>query len=165
MTINIRMAEPKDFLIVNPVLDGWWGGRKISEKLPRLFFDHFYETSFIAEDNGHLAGFLIGFLSPAKQNEAYIHFIGVHPDYRKLGLARTLYKRFFDMVQKEGRSIVKAVTSPVNKTSIAYHTKMGFECIPGDKIEDGVPIHTDYDGAGQDHVLFKMDLKKRSDSN
>lgn len=44
----------------------------------KLFFEHFTHTSFIAEKNGELIGFLIGFLSQPHTDEAYIHFVGIH---------------------------------------------------------------------------------------
>lgn len=156
--IKIRIAEPGDFKRVNAVLNDWWGGRSMSDKLPRLFFDHFHQTSFIAEANGALAGFLIGFLSPSQPDEAYIHFIGVHPDFRKEGLAKNLYHRFFNLAQADGRSVVKAITSPINKKSIAYHTRIGFECVPGDKKIEDTPVWTDYDGPGEDRVVFKIKI-------
>jgi hypothetical protein len=43
-------------------------------------FVHFRDTSFIGEMNDNLIGFLVGFLSPSVPEEAYIHFVGVHPD-------------------------------------------------------------------------------------
>ena len=44
--------------------------------------------------------------------------------------------------------------SPVNKVSIAYHTKVGFNIEKGDKEVDGVSVFSDYDGVNQDRVLF-----------
>ena len=29
-------------------VDSWWGGRRMTPMLPRLFFDHFFKTSFVA---------------------------------------------------------------------------------------------------------------------
>ncbi|GIO02197.1 GNAT family N-acetyltransferase [Brevibacillus laterosporus] len=50
----------------------------MGDMLPKLFFEHFTHTSFIAEKNGELIGFLIGFLSQIHTDEAYIHFVGIH---------------------------------------------------------------------------------------
>jgi hypothetical protein len=55
----------------------------MSNMLPKLFFIHFNETSFIAEANSVAVGFLIGFLSQTHPEEVYIHFTGVHPDFKK----------------------------------------------------------------------------------
>lgn len=92
----IRPLRPSDFAPVIGLIDGWWGGRAMAGMLPRLFFDHFTDTSFAADRDGALAGFLVGFVSPARPGEAYIHFVGVHPGARGHGLGRRLYGTFFD---------------------------------------------------------------------
>ncbi len=152
--MEIRHMKSTDYEIVSPLLDEWWDGRQMSGMVPKLFFNHFNNTSFIAEVDGEVVGFLIGFLSQSSSEEAYIHFVGVDPDYRKYAIGRTLYNRFFEVVKEHGRNIIRAITSPVNKVSIAYHTKMGFEIEKGDTQVDGVSVFADYDGAGNDRVLF-----------
>ncbi|SEG38969.1 Acetyltransferase (GNAT) family protein [Nonomuraea solani] len=124
--------------------DDWWG-RPVLAIIPRLFLDHFHHTSLIAEGPEGMAGFLVGFPSPALPGEAYIHFVGVSPDARKSGLARTMYERFFDVARAHGRHVVKAVTAPVNETSIAFHRRMGFEV--------GGPV-PGYNGLGTSLVTF-----------
>ncbi|WP_239534226.1 GNAT family N-acetyltransferase [Thalassobacillus pellis] len=52
-------------------------------------------------------------------DQAYIHFAGVHPDYRKNNIGKQLYEEFNSAAVKEDRYIVQEVTSPVNKTSVA----------------------------------------------
>jgi ribosomal protein S18 acetylase RimI-like enzyme len=153
--MKIRHLQPEDYdsIIIN--LNEWWGGRQISHALPRLFFDHFHKTSFIMEQDNKIIGFLVGFLSPSQPDEAYIHFIGVHPDYRKQGIANTLYNRFFDLMRENHRSIVHCVTAPINKVSIAYHTRMGFQILPQTNEMDGTSYCVDYDGPGEDRVLFE----------
>jgi ribosomal protein S18 acetylase RimI-like enzyme len=157
--MEIRSVKGSDYYAISPLINEWWGGRQMSDMLPKLFFDHFKNTSFIAEKDGKIVGFLIGFLSQTYPEEAFLHFVGVHPDYRKNGVGRQLYNQFFDIVKKNGRNIVRCVTSPVNKVSIAFHTKMGFEIEKnGDKEKDGVSVYTDYDGPNQDRVLFVKKL-------
>jgi ribosomal protein S18 acetylase RimI-like enzyme len=123
--ISLRPARPDDYEPIAAVADDWWG-RPIVRVLPKLFLDHFHRTSLVAESDGELAGFLIGFCSPSKPDEAYIHFLGVAPAERRQGLARRLYEEFFAMARAEGRGIVSAVTSPVNEASIAFHRRLGF---------------------------------------
>ena len=142
--LTVRPARPEDFDTIIAVLDDWWG-RPASRDLTRLFLDHFCGTSLIAEHGGELAGFLIGFLSPAKSVQAYIHFAGVAPTWRGAGLARSLYKQFFDQARQDGRTVIKAITSPQNGPSIAFHQAMGFTA--SDPIQD-------YDGPSLDRVVF-----------
>jgi len=154
--IALRPLRPSDHAAVIAVIDDWWGGRRMADMLPRLFFEHFTDTSFAAERAGELAGFLVGFLSQSRPAEAYVHFVGVHPGGR--GLGRRLYEAFFDAVSARGRTVVRAVTAPVNTGSIAFHRRMGFEVEPGAGDGD-VPVAVGYDGPGQDRVRFVRYLR------
>ncbi|MEW5723848.1 MAG: GNAT family N-acetyltransferase [Thermodesulfobacteriota bacterium] len=156
--MHIRLVEAADYEPIIAVVDQWWGGRRMAAMLPKLFFEHFRETSFVAESEGERVGFLIGFLSPSHPAEAYIHFVGVHPDYRKIGLGRGLYEHFFELVKRKGRHKVRCVTSPVNTNSIAFHRRLGFLMEPGREYAGDIPIHRHYDGPGEDRVLFVKEL-------
>ena len=148
--MRIRHAESADHARVAEMIDEWWGGRRMREMLPRLFFTHFRDTSFVAEDDpGGLAGFLCGFLSQTYPEQAYIHFVGVAPEHRGAGLARELYDRFFAAVRDYGRATVHCVTSPVNAGSLAFHQRLGFE-IEAEK--------ENYDGTGESRVLLVKEL-------
>jgi len=131
--VTIRNAERSDYDRISPLVDDWWGGRQMRALLPRLFFEHFRETSFVAEEDGELVAFLNGFLSQSFPDEAYIHFVGVRPDRRGSGLASELYERFFAVARAHGRSVVRCVTSPANEGSVAFHRALGFEVERGDE--------------------------------
>jgi predicted GNAT superfamily acetyltransferase len=147
--LEIRRAGPADYPRVIQVLDEWWGGRRMRDMLPKLFFVHFADTSFVAERDGELAGFLVGFLSQSEPDEAYVHFVGVSPHERGTGLGRELYERFFAVVRGQGRRRVTCVTSPANAGSLAFHEAIGFE--PG-------PPQADYDGPGEVRVVLTRRL-------
>ncbi|MZD07412.1 GNAT family N-acetyltransferase [Streptomyces sp. SID5785] len=147
--VRTRTARPEDYDAIVRVADAWWG-RPVTALLNRLYLHHFCDTSLIAEtESGELAGFVIGFLSPSRPDEAYIHFTGVAPGMRRTGLARSLYERFFRLARSDGRSVVRAVTSPDNARSIAFHEALGFTC--------SAPV-TGYDGPGQDRVVLSRPL-------
>ena len=158
MTFAIRHAEPTDYPQIIAVVDAWWGGRRMADMLPKLFFVHFRPTSFVAEDGGEVVGFLAGFRSQTSPDQAYIHFVGVDPTRRKAGVARALYERFFAAVCALGCREVHGVTSPVNRTSIAFHRAMGFELLSGDAEVDGIPYAPDYDGRGEPRVRLRKIL-------
>ncbi|MBE9166096.1 hypothetical protein IQ238_00630 [Pleurocapsales cyanobacterium LEGE 06147] len=56
---------------------------------------------------------------------------------------------------------IKCVTSPINKSSIAYHLYMEFEAESSETQEDGVSYHLDDDGVGEHRVLL-LSIRKRS---
>ena len=160
----LRRLREEDHAAIIRVLDEWWGGRHISDLLPRLFFQHFTDTSFAIEADGRVLAFLVGFLSQSRPGEAYIHFVGVDPAARGRGFGRTLYERFFSVAKDRGAQEVHCVTSPVNKGSIAFHRAMGFWLAPGDAEVDGVPVQTDYDGHGGSRVVFVKSLSPLKDT-
>lgn len=148
--MEIRHAEPADYGRVIGRLNAWWGGRDMAPMLPRLFFVHFEGTCYVMDgEDGQLAAFLIGFLSQTDPTEAYVHFVGVAPERRGEGLGRQLYERFFGDATLHGRTRVRCVTSPANEPSVAFHKAMGFE------VEK---VARDYDGPGEDRVLFVKTL-------
>ena len=65
---------------------------------------------------------------------------------------------FFTTAKKNNRNIVRACTSPVNKGSILFHTKIGFEIFPGDTDIDGTQVTLDYNKPEDPKVLFKITL-------
>lgn len=143
--MNLRNVKTDDYFDVITVIDEWWGGRKMSHLLLRLFFEHFQETSYVLEQEGELAGFLIGFHSQTNQHEAYIHFVGVNPKYRNQGLAKLLYEHFFTQVREKGCRYVKCITTPVNEGSIQFHQAIGFD----------VTLVKGYAGENEDRIVFR----------
>lgn len=147
--MDIRTARSSDYDRVARVVDTWWG-RPVQPGLSRLFLDHFWRTSLVAEDEqGELCGFLVGLLSPGDPIVAYLHFAAVAPEERRSGLATVLYERFFELARADGRTTVRAITSPQNEQSIAFHRRLGFEVSP--------PV-SDYNGPGRAAVKMERAL-------
>ncbi len=150
----LRTMELPDYDRLISTMDDWWDGRRVHDKLPRLFVEHFRDTSLVIEEGDAIVGFLVGFASSSAPEEAYIHFVGVHPGHRRAGLARLMYEHFFAMARARGRTLVRCVTSPSNRASVAYHASMGFQIQDGDGAIDGIPVHLDHDGPGEHRVRF-----------
>jgi predicted GNAT superfamily acetyltransferase len=146
--VRIRVAAESDHPRVLAVAEEWWGGRPIAWLAQRLFFEHFADTSLIAEDDLGLAGFLIGFLSQSRPDQAYIHMVATRADRRRSGLARDLYTRFFEVARAAGRDVVTCITAPTNDASIAFHTALGFSA----------DLHLDHEGPGADKIIFRLEL-------
>ncbi len=157
--IQIRHAKPSDHKDIISVIPHWWGGRDLRSSVPKLFLIHFGSSSFIAEKDGLLAGFLIGFMSQSFPDQGYIHFAGVRPDLRRLGLGRRLYHRFFDVCKKQSRTVVRSCTAPSNKLSVDFHRRMGFAIESGEIYVDDLPVTPGYLHENDTKVLFKKNLK------
>lgn len=76
-------------------------GRQTAErKIAETIFEHFQDTSFITSEHNSMTGFLIGFQSQSDSETAYIHFSGVHPDFRKMQIGKQLYDVFIETVKQ-----------------------------------------------------------------
>lgn len=157
-SITIRNIFPEDHQQIIDVIPDWLGGRDLRASVPKLFLIHFHDTCFMAEKNGRLAGFLIGFLSQVRPDEAYIHFVCVHPDSRMTGTARMLYRSFYNVCRDNSRTVVRSSIDLANKLSIDFHLKMGFEMVPGDREVDGIQVTENYLHKKDQLVLFKKML-------
>jgi GNAT superfamily N-acetyltransferase len=156
--LTIRNSKPSDHPRIIYVMKDWWDGRDLTWMLPRLFLLHFNNTSFVIEKGDELIAFLIGFLSPAKPKEGYIHFVGVHPDYRGIGIGKFLYNRFLKICKEHKRDTIRTCTSPVNKGSIDFHKKMGFEISNGNAEIEGIQVTLDYNRPNDPKVLFEIKI-------
>ena len=155
--VTFRRPTEGDYPAIIRVIDDWWGGRRMDVLLPRLWLQHFTGTSWLAEtDEGALAGFLIGFLSPDQPEVAYCHMIATSPNARLHGLGRALYERFFADARAGGRSNVVAITWPANRTSLAFHRSLGFEIQagPGSQNLYGTPARAGYDFDREDRAIL-----------
>jgi len=142
-------------------VDDWWGGRRLHQILPRLWFQHFTGTSWVVEDGtGRLVGFIVGFISPDHPEVAYIHMVATSPNDRRAGLGRALYERFIADVGSRGVRQVMAITWPGNRVSVEFHRAMGFapDDGPGTQRLYGTPAYPDYDADGDDRVVFSREL-------
>lgn len=154
-----RTAEPSDAIAVSRALDEWWE-RRLNHCVQPQLFEHFGDTTLIVEDEGELVAFLVGWLSQRFPDAAYVHFMGVRGDHRRLGLGVELYRRYAALARELGRTRIMAETGAFNARSIAFHREIGFTLEPGDEVIVGVPVHHDRIGIGGDYVVLSMDLRE-----
>ncbi|MCP3925967.1 MAG: GNAT family N-acetyltransferase [Desulfobacterales bacterium] len=153
--LNLRIARESDHNEIIASIKSWWGGRDLTYMVPRLFLTHFSNTSFVIEDGNKLIAFLIGFFSQNHNDTGYIHFAGVHYEYRGKGIGKSLYKKFYETCIKKNRSKIRSCTSPINKDSIEFHKNIGFEIVKGDSQIDGIQVFLDYNRENDPKVLFQ----------
>ena len=160
-TLAFRRPTEDDYARIVRLVDEWWDGRRMRALLPRLWFQHFTGTSWIAEEeDGRLVGFVVAFISQDDPTTGYVHMIAADPNRRRGGVGSALYQRVFDDLGTRGITRVKAITWPGNRRSVAFHQALGFRVDdgPGTQRLYGTPAYPDYDGDGDDRVAFVRDL-------
>ena len=143
----IRGITKSDFDYIVSVLDRWWGGPS-SERAHPIFFYELGDRALIAEENGQVVGFLLGFVSHNDPPIAYIHLVGIDPDQRRLGVGKELYERFAERASKDGVKQLKAITLAGNAGSVRFHEALGF----------AVTEEPDYAGRGRSRVVFTKNI-------
>lgn len=149
MGLNTRSLTKADYDQIVAVIDRWWGGPTSALAHP-MFFYELGRLARVVESDGMLVGFLLGFVCP-DASVGYVHLIGIHPDYRRRGVARLLYSAFEEDCVREGCQRLKAITTLGNEGSVRFHQSMGWSQT---EIED-------YAGPGRLRIVFTRDLAIR----
>lgn len=140
----VRGIEKADFDFIVSTADRWWGGLAAVPVHP-TFFHEFGKYALIAEDEGHVVGFLLGFVV---EDLGYVHLVGIDPDHRRRGIAKRLYEDFEAKCRQGNATLLRAITTVGNDGSVAFHQALGFE---SEEIAD-------YAGAGRPRILFEKTL-------
>ncbi len=137
-----------DFDHIVERLDEFWGERDLSALHHPMFVHEFGGSALvIRDDQGDVAAYLFGFIVP-QQRVGYVHLVAVRRDRQGQGLGRALYERFGRLARGRGCHTLKAITTPGNAASIAFHRALGM---------DAVEV-ADYAGPGQARTVFTADL-------
>jgi len=138
----------RDFDEIIERLDSFWGERDLSSLHHPMFVHEFAESSLVIRDeDGAVAAYLFGFTVP-QQALGYVHLVAVRHDRVGEGLGRLLYESFGRLSRERGCHTIKAITTPGNEASIAFHRALGM---------DAVEV-ADYSGPGRPRVVFTVEL-------
>jgi L-amino acid N-acyltransferase YncA len=77
----------------------------------------------------------------------------VRASARRRRLAQRLFAHFVQLSRDHGCTHVKAITTPSNSGSIAFHRSLGMQLL-GEPNADGIPVVPDYAGRGAARVVF-----------
>ena len=146
--VTIDLTRDGDLAEILRNFERFWGHRDFPRPLLHpIFFREFGDTAFMARRDSEIIGCLLGFVAPT--GDGYIHFVAVRDDARALGLGRRLYETFAAAAAQRGATALKALTSPENTGSQAFHRRMGFT----DMTE--VP---NYEGSGRTRIVMRRPL-------
>ena len=145
--METRSLTKADFDYVVTVIDRWWGGPSTALAHP-MFFYELGGHAQVAVEHGEIVGFLLGFLTTTTPPVGYVHLVGIHPQWRRRGVARTMYERFETECRNAGAKRMKAITTTGNEGSVAFHRALGWnvEEVPG------------YAGPNRARIVFLKDL-------
>src|SRR6476646_7974047 len=104
--MQTRKITKADFDHIVEVIDHWWGG-PISTFAHPIFFYELGDRALVVEaaapdGEKQMIGFLLGFIDHEPVRTGYVHLVGIHPDFRRRGVGRLLYKDFVDSCRAAG---------------------------------------------------------------
>ena len=127
-----------------------WFGHPVGLVMHRLFFEQLGPSGVWLEDAaGEPAGFLLGLVSEAEPDLAYVHMHVVAPAWRGTGAGERLYREFCARAAAErGCRRVRALAAPDRAASRRFHERLGFSGTPA----------PGYLGPGADRIVYERPL-------
>ncbi len=155
--MQTRALTKADYDQIVRVIDRWWEGPSTALAHPIFFYELGSLARVVDWDDGTMVGFMLGFVADrfaeggAKEGSTrigYMHLIGIHPEYRRRGVARALYAAFEDSCRAAKCSAIKAITTHGNDGSVRFHLALGYTAA---NVED-------YAGPGRARIVFEKAL-------
>ena len=144
-----QTASRRDFDEIVSSLSDFWGERDVWHLHHPTAIEEFGDSAFVIRDlKGRVAGYLFGMIVGEKRL-GYVHVVAVRNDQRGHGHARRLYDAFCELAANRGCTQIKAITTPSNAASIAFHESIGMRA-------HEMP---DYSGPGRPRVIFFGELQ------
>ena len=156
LKMEISLCTKADFdQIITDIAD-FWGDERTKSLHNPVYLYEFGNTAYVVKEGEKVIGYLFGLFSQTAP-VAYVKFVGVRRSHQKKGIGRRLYEHFTEFAKTKGCTELKAITSPLNKVSIAFHKSLGMELL-GEPNEEGIPVVRDYGGPGIDRVVFRKKI-------
>jgi ribosomal protein S18 acetylase RimI-like enzyme len=124
--VEARPLRAGDYPRARAVVDEWFG-HPVGLVMHRLFFDQLGPSGvWLERDDGAPAGFLLGLVSEAEPDLAYVHMHVVDPALRGRGLGEVLYREFAARAAARGCRRIRALAAPGREASRRFHERLGF---------------------------------------
>ncbi len=148
MGLTSRALRGSDFVRAREVVDAWFG-HPVGLVMHRLFFEQLGPSGVWLEDeDGAPVGFLLGLVSEAEPDLAYVHMHVVDPAWRGRGVGALLYREFAGRAHARGCRRIRALAAPERAASRRFHERLGF----------AGRMEAAFLGEGADRIVFERAL-------
>jgi GNAT superfamily N-acetyltransferase len=152
MSAEISSCTEQDYNQLLDDLPEFWDGRDTRHLHHPMLVREFGNSAFVIRDGATVVAYLFGFISQTEP-VGYLHLIAVRASARRRRLGEALFAHFVDVARRHGCKHVKAITTPANAGSIAFHKSLGMALL-GAPNADGIPVVQNYAGRNEPRVVF-----------
>jgi GNAT superfamily N-acetyltransferase len=152
MTGEISQCTRQDYQQILEDLEDFWNGRDTRALHHPMLINEFGNSAFVIRAGTRVMAYLFGFVSQVEP-VGYVHLIAVRASARRQCLAQKLFRHFVDFARRHGCTHVKAITTPSNSSSIAFHKSIGMTLL-GEPDNAGITVIPDYAGRSEPRVVF-----------
>jgi GNAT superfamily N-acetyltransferase len=156
MNNEIQKCSKSDFDQIITNIEEFWGSKRTLHIHHPILINEFGNTAFVIKDGEIVCAYLFGFFSQTEP-VGYVHLVAVRENYRRQGLAKKLYDHFTELARKNNCKRIKAITTLINTTSIAFHKSIGMFLTGRDSI-DSINVELNYSGPGEHRVIFNKEI-------
>ena len=161
--LTIRTAIEKDFLNI-------WGFVRNCKPLEsygahfyRIMLRYFGDSCFIAEQDGEIVGFILGFETQRHPGSYFLWQIGVHPKFQGQGIGAKILAHMEDETRRKGCVRIEVTIDPENCPSQKLFEKIGFSNVSNKegetiKVEGNLAVKDYYD-IGRHFMLYEKTLQ------
>jgi ribosomal protein S18 acetylase RimI-like enzyme len=156
MNAAISNCTKQDFTQILDGLADFWDGRQVRHLHHPMLIHEFGNSAFVIRDGAVVNAYLFGFLSQVEP-VGYVHVIAVRSSARRRGFGQRLFDHFVVFARARGCRHVKAITTPSNAGSIAFHKSLGMGLL-GEPNAEGIPVVNDYAEPDRPRVVFWKEI-------
>ncbi len=148
---EISICTRQDYDQILDDLREFWGARDTRHLHHPFLIYEFGNSAFVIRNGGEVVAYLFGFLSQTEP-VGYVHAVAVRTSARRQRLAQELFGHFAEFARRHGCKHVKAITTPSNLESIAFHKSLGMQLL-GEPNSDGTVTGI---GGGRLHLVVGL---------
>jgi L-2,4-diaminobutyric acid acetyltransferase len=159
MSIKIRKTREGDFLKVHEFVEKCDVLVTHPEHFYKIILRYFGDSCFLAEKQGNVIGFLMGFFSQKTPSTYFLWQIGTDASMRREGIGKKLITYAEQDLKKRGCTRIELTIDPENTISKNLFEKLGYENISNKEgktiqVKDTTAVK-DYYKPGRHFILYE----------
>jgi len=112
----------------------------------------------LLDDDGSVIGIVIAFRSQDNPDDIYVQDVMVHPSQRGRDVSADLLREVTRIAAGWGCRRLYLTSEPENEPAARAWHKLGFVNVPGDLVQHGVQVITDFKGPGKHRAVYELIL-------